>query len=510
MRVPLEILRIILEHLVQLYSHSICLSQLAKANGTSIYYAIRTAQSLFLRLRLVDKLFDEEILHLMFPRGRDMNPLYFLWKKNWKSAPHSLHQRYLFQRVTHPNTMRGLWTKLTVPVFEWQLTKLEIPQLNYAAREEKLREWCALVTMHHEFEIHWVVMDWCWADVPSTRDLEFFLPNTKYAQELNCVPFDSNEENKIDLQIVNNMRFLDILCAIREDDEDAVLNAFPDSCIGVDDLNFCFGTTLIGFTVAKESKNMLKLLLRSIKTVTRKYLYVYLRLASARGADGQVFVNMLLDKISGTNAAKKSMAIDLLAVTGTENHALFDSTIRWVVSRHEFQGRLQVLEWGFEHLLKQDLKKYRHTDLTCKNNIISFEPRLLKTCLNYPAPALAPASIDTAGLKYGKWNDKITLTNLVKRFLHTTLKNDLIFDGWKQSAILCASGASSPPPLFTAVALDVLHWADWLLWAGADARHLEHEIGILDIARESGKKGEVAGMLRERGWDTARLEVVLP
>ncbi|KAH7091616.1 hypothetical protein FB567DRAFT_519051 [Paraphoma chrysanthemicola] len=507
MRVPLEILRIILDYLVQLCSDRMSLTQLAEANETSTYHAIRIVRSLLLRLRLVNKLFDEEILHLIFPRKRDMNPLDFLWKKNWKSAPHSLQQRYLFRRVTHPNTMRGLWTELAVPVFERQLTSLGISQFSHAAREEKLRQWCALVTMHHEFEIHWVVMDWCWADVPSTRELKLFLPNTKYAQELNCITSESNGENNIDLQIENNMRFLDILCAIRDDDEDTVLNAFPDSCIGVDDLNFCFGTTLIGFAIANGSLNMLKLLLRSIKTVNRKYLYVYLRLASARGADGQVFVDSLLDKISGTHAAKKTLAIDLLAATGAKSYALFDITIRWMVGIHNFQSQLQVLEWGFEHLLKEDLKKYRHTNLTSKKDNSLFEPRLLKTCLNYPAPALTPASVNIARPDYGDWSDKTTLTNLVERCLHTTLKDEFMLDGWK---ILCASGANSLAPLFTAVALDLLHWADWLLWAGADARHLEHEIGILDIARELGKEQEVAEMVRKRGWDTGKLEVVLP
>lgn len=57
MRVPLEILRIILDHLVQLCSDRMSLTQLAEANETSTYHAIRIVRSLLLRLRLVNSTF---------------------------------------------------------------------------------------------------------------------------------------------------------------------------------------------------------------------------------------------------------------------------------------------------------------------------------------------------------------------------------------------------------------------------------------------------------------------
>ena len=62
-------------------------------------------------------------------------------------------------------------------------------------------------------------------------------------------------------------------------------------------------------------------------------------------------------------------------------------------------------------------------------------------------------------------------------------------------------------PLFYAVSRKLMGWVVWLLWAGADPRHDEGEIALLDVAWKVGVRGQVARLLERYRWDCGGLEV---
>jgi hypothetical protein len=60
-------------------------------------------------------------------------------------------------------------------------------------------------------------------------------------------------------RIENDSKFLEICCAIVAGDENTVLSAFYGFHSGVNDLNYYFGPTLLGFSIVRGSPDMLRL-----------------------------------------------------------------------------------------------------------------------------------------------------------------------------------------------------------------------------------------------------------
>lgn len=62
-------------------------------------------------------------------------------------------------------------------------------------------------------------------------------------------------------------------------------------------------------------------------------------------------------------------------------------------------------------------------------------------------------------------------------------------------------------PLFDAASRGLLHWVNWLLWAGADATNKPTEESLLFWARRGGIYTEVAELLVRHGWELQTLTI---
>lgn len=308
--------------------------------------------------------FDTQILYHFFDwkYGSSSN---LIQGRFWKETPAGLQHKYLLFRLDKKDYYPGLFPELFLPVFEFQLSKQDVR--NKYERDARLRQWLQFL-MHQHWHLGWVLTN------HTSRGRNVLHNPLRLSEELQYHSVGETESVKEMIRVENDARFLNILCAIVEDDQEAVLEAFHGTYIGVDDLNYCFGTTLIGFAIAHGTPRMLKLLLTSTTSVPRKHVYVYLRLAIARSGESGDFTSILLDRLSGFDTAKKIFALDVLqkAISGHDT-SFVPTIVRWIQNSAEFPGRLQVMDW----LIK-------HTATTSRNNSIipSRIPKLLTSTLD--------------------------------------------------------------------------------------------------------------------------------
>ena len=126
---------------------------------------------------------------------------------------------------------------------------------------------------------------------------------------------DSNtctSADRLEKGIENDRKFLEICCAIATDDQDAVLEAFNRFFSGVDDLNLCFGTTLLGFTTRCGTPQILHLLLTSIPQLRAEDLRTYILITAIEHPDPCAIAKVFLDKLSGCGPASTGFALDML------------------------------------------------------------------------------------------------------------------------------------------------------------------------------------------------------
>lgn len=298
---------------------------------------------------------------------------------------------------------------------------------------------------------------------------------------------DCTDSERRNQRIENDFKFLSICFAIIEDDANAVLGAFYGFYSGVDEPNLCFGATILGFVVKFGSPEMLKLLLRSTKSVERKHLYKYLHLATFRSDAETAFVTILLDRLTGFDTAKKTVVSDLfMKAIAEENKSVFNVLINWLTKTQDFPGMLRLFEWLFKYL-----GRFRTHEF-----------------LDNAAPTRVPLSCDC-------WNviPPYQLGDGYKRHLITQFTELSSFRSYWYShqrinGFLRSFKEPSPPtPLFQATYQGLITWIDWLLWAGADPRNEWDEPALLDLAWLRGRRKAVAVLLRLHNWDPAKLEV---
>jgi hypothetical protein len=309
----------------------------------------------------------------------------------------------------------------------------------------------------------------------------------------NCTAEDGPEK-----RIENYRKFLELCCAVVSDDEESVLREFYDFHSGVDDLNYCFGTTLLGFAIARGTPHMLRLLLRSVQYTSIRRLEVYLRFAVVRTEDSDTMVKTLLDRFTSTTDITRHAITRTLLLHAICNIEIgvFDATVHWMAGFPNFHDKLSILESCFDHALSQN----KVTEL-----------------LNHPAPKKNLGDRSTLSTvspyQFGKAYEKALRAKLT--VLEPHVRRHRYKRPWFDSAKNTTNGFEvheahykTPTDLFRAVSKGMLNWADWLLWAGADPRHEEGEMSLLNFAWKAGKICQVAKLLHSHGWNCKELELV--
>ncbi len=339
--------------------------------------------------------------------------------------------------------------------------------------------------------------------------------------------YDECEElNRPDLRVENDRKFLEICCAIVADDEEKVLDAFFGFMNGVDDVNICFGTTLLGFAVKWGSLRMVKTLLRSVRRTKRKHLYIYLRLANAREKDAETVAIALLDGLSGRyDTEKPGFAKELLrkAVYRGEK-VLFDSVISWIAATDKFPDRLGVLEYIIQVYLSHHGKadgflnypapsrraaQRLGIDLTAPF-FVGLDEEVEKVTFKEEVDAV-DAVASTEGVHYRDSKApkmKAWIRNMIARVhpkSRTRPEKDKSQEKIEDEVQPEKNDPVPPTALFIAASKGMLFWVDWLLWAGADARHESGEPPLLHFAWQANKWKEVTILLTGHGWNPGRL-----
>ncbi|KAF2135032.1 hypothetical protein P153DRAFT_380832 [Dothidotthia symphoricarpi CBS 119687] len=524
MRVPLEIFRIILDYVTGIYTRLELLSlrHINSRFNEEILVYLFSERSRFEG----EKLIRGNMFHRRMKRGK-----LFAFGAVFDDAPLSLQERYVYYRATRHHTEPSLFTCLFIPVYERQLMKLGVAEWDRATRDAKLREWC-LLPMHQDWNIGWVV-----AHRVSTLENKIlrYTANCGFA---NGIYDNWNDEHTVEARrqkrIENDCTFLEICCAILHNDEDAVLEAFPGSYIFADDMNICFGTTLLGFAIKRGTPSMLKLLLRPVHSTEQRRLYVYLQLALSRSESADAIFNILLDNFSGFDTAKKAFTQNLLhKAMNKKNFLMFDALIRWMVSvpafsRHHKRWILEVCflqlfsnnqEVSLERVLPRRPRnrwRFHENQQEMERWLSESKPR---DFLTYPVPGLRLQQTATLNI--------LPAYQLGAYYRNRRTESRLkYYDG--RGFMFVETYPNIPTCLFLAVSLGLTYWVDWLLWAGANPRHQKGEESILEVAfrpgihqtqtREGGHKLEtdrikvrarVAELLQHHGWDARNLEVDL-
>lgn len=369
--------------------------------------------------------------------------------------------------------------------------------------------------MHKHWGLEWAVEN-------KTENVEAYIARYPVKCEFMQGFYDNDRElcarERLAKRHENDRMFLEIGSAIIDDDQDAVLDGFFGFCSGVDELNYCFGTTLLGLAVRSGTPDMLRLLLRSTRTVRRKHLYIYLELAMARPRpESALFTTILLSRLSGPDAtAKKRFTTDLLEKAFRyHQRPLFDAIIHWVDTApdNDAPPKLPIFEWAFKYLLwpEPEFKYIRHGRSHLLDRYLPYPaprpPSTPNTLTTTPTPVIPPKPTTPV------------LTVLPAHHFGTHYHAHLLrarptfvsFRTWSPRCYWSCCTQGRPPlsltPVFLAAARGLVHWVDWLLRAGADPRHLAGDVALVDCAWSAGKRTEVAVLLGEYGWDVWRLEV---
>jgi hypothetical protein len=386
--------------------------------------------------KIYKALFDAEILaNLTFPHELPVGA------STWYRTPPRIREKYMLHCVKEHAELVGATNFTLVPVFERHFARLKISSSNFEAREDKIREWCNL-TGYHVWNLGWIPLNgqgfwapttweqldgWVWRRVRHNRgDEEVWI--RKGVSE-----FEHTGQDE---------RFLRTMCMIVEGNIDAVEK---EGYLAADVINIACGHTYLGVGIEKGSLQMVRVLLRETKVVSRLHLYVYLRLALKR-AEAQAFVTALLDAVSGRD--KKRFAIDLFdKAISNSDMPLFDAVIDWVTTIEHWEGdqKLGIIEWCFKRVLAvRKRKKRRHVSLNSikKTGVCAWvQPVEPSAFLAYAAPPTSHTVDTNARLGRGKE----------------------------------AKGEVNPQcrrPIEQAMSHGLRHWADWMLWAGADAADL--------------------------------------
>jgi hypothetical protein len=453
MRVPLEILRLILAYFDRRQAYIANFNREAWLADLHDKLALRLVSRKEFSVSIISftkthaELFDHEILAITtFPYDFPFKP------STWYRTPPRFREMYMMHHIKAHPQYHGAFSYTVVPVFERHLARLGISPDDSEAREDKMREWCNLLG-HHVWDLGWTLdksVGCCRCCPPKisqglgdyvSRQIRWFRGDGELWGRRGLSEFR---------YIRHDDRFLRIMYMIVKGD---VAGMESEGYWAVDQVNIACGHTFLGLGIEKASVEMVRVLLRETKTVTRLHLYVYLRLALKR-EQAQTFVNTLLDAVSG--ADKKRFAIGLFEkAISNSDIPLFDAVIGWMTTVRRWEGKqkLEVIEWCFKRVLDvRERKKRRHRNLDWirrRGICVWLAPVDPRSFLAYPAP-LPSRTADTDSAREKDVEEK---------------KEDSL---------------QPHRPLLRAFSLGLHNWVDWMLWAGADPSHVSGTRGTLD------------------------------
>lgn len=163
----------------------------------------------------------------------------------WMPTPQSILEKFLYYTTAWHRITPIVFTFLFVLVCERQLADLGMEETSHGVQSEKIKEWCRF-SMHEHWKLDMVVEDTMFG---MDKKIALFPVECEFMHGLYGQDHELTAEERLSNRRENDRKFLEISCAILNDDATAVLSAFTGFCSGVDDLNYCLGATLLGVAI---------------------------------------------------------------------------------------------------------------------------------------------------------------------------------------------------------------------------------------------------------------------
>ena len=187
-------------------------------------------------------LFLEEICNAFFApkvERKIINPA------SWDINAQGPHERLLYYAVAHRRVNPSLFTFLFTAVCKRQFAKAGMMWTNRERPRQLVLQWCRLA-MHRYWRLEWVVEK---EALNVATQIAHYPVDCEFMQGF----YDSDREltagERLAKRHDNDCMFLELGSANVNDDRDAILAGFFGFCSGVDELNYCFGTTLLALAV---------------------------------------------------------------------------------------------------------------------------------------------------------------------------------------------------------------------------------------------------------------------
>jgi hypothetical protein len=456
----------------------------------------------------------------------------------WRSAPASLRERYQFHLLQSRHVNPNVFSDLAAPVFVRELNRLHLTE-DQPEADVLVRRWCSL-SMHGLWNLNWVVAhnrnNYREHQARVKRHCQFLSGRWASLSDTDVAASRRRTEHDTD--------FLNIALHIIADRQDAALQLlFPASFVDPDEVNYCFGTTILGLAVRWGTESLIQRLLEQVPTTSEQNLGVYLRIAGRRREPESYAVSVLLlehfQDIASTRAVLfqriffKAIRVaqyedrqsfpqrsDVL-ITRRDSKAVFDNVMQWMASKPAVPGMLAVMQecyvrlcdrWGMSG--KEEDRRHLFDRGTSTLDEEPIRPRYLIPAFLYGTYYRHAATREVVRA-CRSWETYLFNCPCRDKLWH----EDCVCVKMHSSHCTCSArlhgyclpdyrqyeSAKPGKMLANAASHGLLHWVDWLLWAGADPRNQPFEESLLFWARRGGIHNEVAGLLVRHGWELEAL-----
>ena len=477
MRIPLELLRIVLRQAEKLL----------------------TTEELF-KLRLVSKMFNQETLFLVYTARRSEDQPCIVNKDTWLGIPWSLKRQYLLFKIKWYKSEPMMFSYLFLAVVEREMVARNIDTENENAKKELIEELLKFV-MHFQPNLIWVV----------THKLgEFGFLKDRFAV---------TSETRIDTHVARVCRIVlqQDVHTLREILRTEMIPAIP-----FHKASTCFGGSIAEFAVRYGTLEMATMIYETWPPFGENHYGAarrMMRAAMSRSDDQETMIQFLVDFHHPEPLKKHSAMMNLMlgnsCVRGhlpiakcfleklRENHRDGDSAIPFRVYEYAiWYGQLPIVEWLFAQpdvdinimtpttglgLLGVAIKNWRGR-LPCEGRVVSLlhkkgrrsRTRHLHTkvekirlqLLADSAVAVLEILLDLGANPNGPWSRDASLLD-----------------------------PEQPAPLLMAARGGLVKGMDLLLKRGADPRRTFNGASLLVGAREGGVRRQAVKLLKRYGWD---------
>lgn len=432
---------------------------------------------------------DEEVLSVLFSDRRRFRS--YPWEgrlinsKSWPTVPPRLQQKYMRFRLKFRAVEPNVFAYLFLPVVDARLKELGAEEQDSEARSAVVDELLRVVKPRHDFA--WVIAHKSWnSTIHINKALDkWYELNHFIWQRLDRPAYaDPNYWAWVRKEQINSdHRFALLLCAVLKDDAVAVSSMLLKGEWQLAAPSLCFGTTVLAFTLAHGSMQVVRIMLehRSVRATSYGYGLAYqcLTIAAQRSDSAPEIVSLLLESLIGgkPEANHRDFIVSLFERSCSNGDLLvLDCVLGWVNTNCTPGVRAGLLQHA-----------------VAVSFMFSHMPIIKRVC----------EEIDINGYFHGHsvFSHAIRAMKRDIAVLHFLIEQGFLVNATRP--LLRYSHLSS---VFMAAWRGQADWVEVLLKAGANPQSVFGETPFLWYAEAGGILKEASILLEKYGWDREDLE----